>query len=427
MYYVPVLITAFFLGFNSGVNYASIGSSLTIFLNDIGLSVALIGFLSLRLIPFSFKALWTPVVDLVAVRTVGIRIGMRKDWIAILQLLLAFCYVILSLIMKTQNFSEENYSVILFTTVFMAFLGATSDSVLHGYRIELFKNDHIHKGSMIIAFSFSVGFLFSTSVALLLSSRVGWSITYLIYSLLILPGIIAIWLSRDDKSKVEKLTIKKIINKLKRNYFIPFLGILKKPYAKSVIIIAMFFKVSDSFMSTLLVPYLLDCGFTKDQIFGGNKFVEFFSISIGIFFAGYFLKKGKNIIKLIFSIEILAALSNLFFISLIYIPNTFLLGALSFFEAIISSTCNLVLMTFLSYFAKSSLRFTATIYAVLESCSLLNRYIISSFGGKIVEISDWKIFLIVSSALSVPTIITSIYLIRSKNFMKAMKISNDRN
>lgn len=407
MHKIPYLVTAFFLGLNSGINYASIGASLTLYLNDYHIDLALLGFLSLRQLPYSFKGLWSPVMDITPLRVFKEGFGHRKSWLIPTQLLLVCCYLTFAYF----NNPDKYLIMITLTAVIAAFLAATYDNALHGYRIELFEREEQSKGNSIIALSFKIGFYISLTSALVLSQYFSWKVVFCLYAFSMVPCIIIVWFSDEKKKITYKLSFSQTIRQLRKNYLEPFKFLLKKPFAFPIIIIVIFIKASDSFMDTLLLPYLLEMGFTKVQAAGYGRTVGFISYMIGTTIGGYILYKNYNIIKLLIFVEILSAVSNLGFVSFCYSSNDSLLMLVSFFESLSSSMCNIVLITFMSIFCKSTIRFTATFFAILQSFSLLNRLIISSFSGVTVEAFGWQTYLIISSLLSIPTLIACYYLL----------------
>ncbi|MEQ9116291.1 MAG: MFS transporter [Rickettsiales bacterium] len=400
-------ITTFFLGFNSGVSYATLGAVLTIYLNDFSISYVLLGFLSLRLLPYSFKGFWSPVLDIMPMRLFPAGFGHRKSWVVFTQIIIALCFLIFGLLKNPQ----DQIWLITINAVVAAFMAASYDNVLHGYRIELFPQELQPKANTIISISFKIGFFASLGASLVITEYLAWEIFFIVLSLVYIPGIVIFIFSYEKKSISKNLSISQNFKQVKRNYFAPFMALVKSKYALPIAIIVMFFKASDSFMDTLLVPYLLEIGFSKTQTAGYSKFIGFISYTIGTLVGGYFLHKKIHIIKTMICVEILSAISNLGFIPLMYYKSTLLLSIVSLLESMSSSMCNIVLITFLSYFSKSTLRFSGTFYAVLQSLSLLNRFIISSFSGLTVEVFGWKVFLIASSLLSIPALCGCFYLL----------------
>lgn len=79
-----------FLGFSSGLPLALTASTLFAWLAEAGVDKTTIGLFAAIAIPYSLKFLWSPVMDGVAVPVMGRRMGRRRSWLLILQLLVAF-------------------------------------------------------------------------------------------------------------------------------------------------------------------------------------------------------------------------------------------------------------------------------------------------------------------------------------------------
>ncbi len=412
------IVTAAILGFNSGINYATIGATLTIYLNDFKINYILLGFLSLRMLPYSFKGLWSPVVDILPIRLFPVAFGHRKSWLISMQILLIICYLLLA----AFNDIDRDVTIVTIIAIFASFLASTYDNALHGYRMELFRKEAQSKGNSIVALTFKIGFFFSLVSGLVISQYYSWSLVFGIFAITIIPCVFIIYYSREAKVIVKNLSLMQSFYMIKRNYKAPFIAMLKRPYVHYIIIIVMFFKASDSFMDTLLVPYLLDIGFSKVQTAGFSKITGFVSYSIGTIIGGYLLHKKFNILKLMIFTEIFSALTNLGFISFIYIgSNEYILALVSFLESMSSSMCNIVLITFMSYFCKSTLRFSATFYAILQSMSLFARLSVSSFSGVAVDLFGWQYYLIISSLLSIPAILGCYLLLSQPKFGDVFK------
>src|SRR6187551_747634 len=69
------------LGFASGLPYMLIFDTLSLWLRDAGLSLAVIGFFSLATLSFSFKFLWAPLIDRAKVPILHRLLGHRRAWI----------------------------------------------------------------------------------------------------------------------------------------------------------------------------------------------------------------------------------------------------------------------------------------------------------------------------------------------------------
>src|SRR5437868_2404696 len=83
-------------GFSSGLPFALLIGTLNAWLGELKINLATIGVLSWIGLTYSFKFLWSPAVDRVALPGLA-KLGRRKSWIAFCQVVLALGFLGLSL------------------------------------------------------------------------------------------------------------------------------------------------------------------------------------------------------------------------------------------------------------------------------------------------------------------------------------------
>ena len=117
-------------GFSSGLPFALLVGTLTAWLGEVGVKLATIGIFSWIGLAYSFKFLWSPVVD--RVRIPGLeRIGRRKSWIALCQAIIAACLALLA--MTNPAASIGNFVLAAFAA---ALASASHDIAIDGWRID---------------------------------------------------------------------------------------------------------------------------------------------------------------------------------------------------------------------------------------------------------------------------------------------------
>ena len=89
-----VLIVAF-LGFSSGLPLALSGSTLLVWMREVGVNLGTIGLFALVGTPYTVKFLWAPLVDALDVPVLSRRFGRRRGWLLLAQLLLMAAIVCL--------------------------------------------------------------------------------------------------------------------------------------------------------------------------------------------------------------------------------------------------------------------------------------------------------------------------------------------
>ena len=97
------------LGAISGFPWVLIGSSLSLWLKEDGLSRSTIGWAGLIFAVYAFNYLWAPLIDRIQIPFLTKKIGHRRGWIVLMQSIILLSLVIWSLI----DPSEKLYFVIL--------------------------------------------------------------------------------------------------------------------------------------------------------------------------------------------------------------------------------------------------------------------------------------------------------------------------
>lgn len=390
------LLTSLFLGLNSGLCYALIGSTFTAYLHDNHINLAIIGLLSCRLLPYSFKYLWAPFVDNLNISIFPKDFGQRKMWIISAQILLMIAIFSLGFVDI-----KDNFKFVFVLSFIIALLAATHDIAMEAFRIELFNKEYMHKASLANLIGFRIGLIITGAGGLFISHFIAWNYIFMIAASLILPCIWFVYRSKDmrviDNPKIN------ITMWSKKFLLEPLLVLFKIPNFMLTISVIAFYKLSDNYLDTMLIPFLSEIGYSKIQI---ASVVQTMSIGASITGAviGSYLIGKVNVIKNLFYIEILAALSNLCFLSLINskVDYSHVL-VIIIVENLISGISNIVLINYMSSLCDR--KFTATHYAILVSISGIFRTIISSSSGFIALNYGWINFFIISALLSIPSLI----------------------
>ena len=90
------MLVMLFLGFVSGLPFLLVSSTLSLWLKDIGISLAAIGVFSLVKAPYSFKWLISPIIDQYSLPFFS-KLGRRRGWAVFLQILLMLSLIYMAL------------------------------------------------------------------------------------------------------------------------------------------------------------------------------------------------------------------------------------------------------------------------------------------------------------------------------------------
>lgn len=185
------------LGFSSGLPYLLIFSSLSIWLKEAGFDIKVITMFSWAMLGYSFKFVWSPLVNAVPIPLLTKMLGQRRSWLLIAQLVVAFAIFMLGSFNPT---SDVVLDYMAFFAVLLGFSAATQDIVIDAYRIEIAEKSMQAVLSGMFMAGYRIGLIAAGAGALFLAEYLGstkasynyaaWQQTYYIMASLMLIGII---------------------------------------------------------------------------------------------------------------------------------------------------------------------------------------------------------------------------------------------
>jgi PAT family beta-lactamase induction signal transducer AmpG len=415
-----VLIFIIF-GFASGLPLAVIGETFRFWLVDEGVSLGTIGLTSLIGTAYTLKFLWAPIVDRISLGRITKKLGQRRSWLMVTQILLA----ILIISMSGLSPATQLTSLIILAVV-VAFISATFDIAVDAFRIEILSEEQLAAGTAVHVYGWYLGAkLVGGALALVLADMVGWSTGYFILGLLMGLGVIAVMITREPERKVsaemqqraaEVGEFLKARPKLPKSMgravgFVyvaavaPFLNMWER-FGRTLIPLIAFivlFKLCDAFGGVMSGPFLRDIGFTNTTIAEVYKVFGLVASLVGLALGGL-LVSGFGLMTAVWVAGILQVISNLGFSFLSTIgPDAYWLAGVIGFENLSSGMGNTILVVFLSKLCSTS--YTATQFALLSAFALLARTYLASPAGFLAEHIGWFDFFIVSAAAGIPSLL----------------------
>ena len=185
-------------GFSSGLPFSLLVGTLTAWLGEVGVKLATIGIFSWIGLAYSFKFLWSPVVDRVQIPGLE-RLGRRKSWIALCQTIIAACLALLAL--TDPATSIGNFVLIAFVA---ALASASHDIAIDGWRIDQADEDApIELLSAIYQFGYRTASIVGGAIALVMAARMSWPNVYLAMGALFV-GLLFVTLAAQDSERPER-------------------------------------------------------------------------------------------------------------------------------------------------------------------------------------------------------------------------------
>ena len=110
------------LGSISGFPWVLIASSLSLWLKEEGLSRSTVGWAGLIFAVYAFNYLWAPLVDRIQIPFLTKKIGHRRGWIVLMQIIILLSLLVWSVINPTQNLA-----LLITVGLIIAIASATQD------------------------------------------------------------------------------------------------------------------------------------------------------------------------------------------------------------------------------------------------------------------------------------------------------------
>ena len=133
LYFEKRMSRVLLLGIIQGFPFVLIYTALSLWLRENEFSRTQVGFISLIGITYGFNWLWAPLVDRIRIPWLTDKIGHRRSWIIIMQLI-----ILISLVLWGLNNPKENIWIVGLVGLIIAIASATQDIVTDALRIEQF-------------------------------------------------------------------------------------------------------------------------------------------------------------------------------------------------------------------------------------------------------------------------------------------------
>lgn len=388
----------FFLGFSGGIPLAMIGSVLSAWLTELGISKTSIGLFTLVSIPYSFKYLWSPFVDGLNLPILG-RFGKRRGW-----LLASQVFLLLAIFTLAITNPAENITLCAILAISVAFFSATQDIVIDAYRIEYLSPHQQGLGAAVYSYGYRISLYIAGAAPLIIATYLSWSSAYIFTGMLMLVGVITTLMIKEPSQRKQEDYIEKGIKVFFKEVIIaPFKNFMRIDNWHYIIIFVILFKLGDAMAGIMTTPFLLDIGFTKIEIVSIVKTYGLVTTFIGLLIGGLMVNKLNFREALLYS-GIAQMLSNLMFVYQDYVGHdSIALISTITVENLASGMGATVMIAYLS--SLCSIKFAATQYALLSSVVTLSRNLISGFSGIIVDNYNWTLFFLVSTIAALPALL----------------------
>ncbi len=429
------MLSIFLNGIASGFPWVIIGSAMTLWLQDEGLTRTAIGLFGSVFAVYSINWMWAPLLDRVKIPFLY-KLGQRRSWLILSQGLLLLLIVLIS-------FTDPKQSLVWvsFLALSVAAVSATQDIVIDAYRIDVMRVEEKDKLPATAAMATSgwwVGYGFLGAVALYLSDfGASWDRVYLLMSVFMI-GFMAVTLSlREPSSTREEIqantqaSYEELLggHNLWQKISAWILTTLVEPltdfftrFGKTALVILAFimlFKVGEAFLGRMSLVFYREIGFTVGEIATYSKLVGstltvLFSILASIITVHYGLVRGLMISG------IAMASTNLIFAYLAYVgSDTTVLAIAILLDNFTAAFSTVAFVAFISHLTNRA--YTATQYALMASAGNFGRTVFASGSGLLVDglNGDWITFFIITALMVIPSLLMLYWIGRKFRYLFA--------
>jgi MFS transporter, PAT family, beta-lactamase induction signal transducer AmpG len=383
------MLICVFTGFSSGLPLYLLINLLPAWLRSEHVDLKAIGLFALIQLPFTWKFVWSPLVDRYALPV----LGRRRSWMFLTQLLL-----LLSIPMFGALQPALELWTIAYLATAVAFFSATQDIAIDAYRRELLPEAELGLGNSIHVQAYRVSSLIPGALSLVLADYLPWQSVFTITALFMLPGLVTTLLVSEPR--VEHPPPRTLFDAV----VLPFREFVGRRGMRNALLVLAFiflYKLGDSMATALATPFYLDLGFTKSEIGLIAKNAGLWPSIIGGLLGGLWMVKiGINRALWLFGAVQLVSILGFAWLAHVNGPDRVVLALVIGFEAL---GVGLGTAAFVAFIARTTdPRYTATQFALFTSLAVVPRSIVNASTGWLVDAMGWFNFYLFCFVLALP-------------------------
>lgn len=429
------LLICVFAGFSSGLPLFLLIQLVPAWLRSEGVDLKSIGLLTLLQLPYTWKFLWSPLVD----RYGLLRFGRRRTWMFAMQVPLLIATVALGTVSvahmpgapqslsTTLTFLSHPMTLLALA---IALCSATYDIAVDAYRREILSDQELGLGMSVFVAAYRISGFVPGSLSLILADVMPWPQVFAITAAFVLPGIILpLLISEPANTEEVPHTLRAAAVEPMRE----FIGRAGWRHAVWILSFIFLYKLGDTLCVSLATPFYLDMGYTKTEIGLVAKNAGLWPSVIGGLLGGVWMLR-LGIARALWIFGVVQMLSILGFAWLAATGNSnlqasavpgFIVGLVQFMSEYMQIAVSpidmwrwlkLALVVGLEAFgvgvgtaafvafmaAQTHKAYTATQYALFSSLAMVPRTVINAFAGYMVDALGWVNFYFLCFALALP-------------------------
>lgn len=392
------------LGFSAGVPLPLTAFTLRQWMSESGVSLSAIGLTALIGLAYSFKFVWSPVLDHVAPPAFR-WLGRRRGWLATIQPLLALAILAL-------GFTDPATAAVatVAVAVLVAFLSASQDIVVDAYRIEILEERSQGYGLACYIWGYRAAMLASNAGALFVAELAGWTVAFAYCAALVGVGFLAVVLGPEPVAARAAAHAESWAQRIRAAVVDPFADFVRRRYWLAILLFIALFKLGEALAGVMTAPFYRDLGFSRTEVATVGSVFGLFATLGGALAGGWVVAKIGTARALVIT-GLLQMLSNLMYIALAQAGHSMpMLWAQVGVENFTDGLADAAFVTYLS--SLTSRAFTATQYALLSSLAAVPLRTLGASSGWLAEGLGWSWFFVLTTVAALPAMGIMLWLLR---------------
>jgi len=380
------LLSVSLLSFASGLPLGLVWIAIPTWMAQAGVDIKVIGLFTLAQAPWSFKFLWSPLMDRYPLPI----LGRKRGWILLSQVAL----LALGLWLAGVPANADTVWVIGAIALATGFAAATQDIAYDAYTVEVLHKEEQGAAVGARVALYRAAMFISGGLAITLVASWSWAAVNVALALCYAPLLLVTVKAPEPESlPTPPKTLREAV-------WGPFVGFLGQDRALEILAFVVLFKLADQLTQALTGPFLVQIGFGPADVGVVRSGIAVAATLVGTFLGGL-LTNAIGLGRALWITGLLQIFSNLGYALVAQVgPNRLVMYSAVAFELGMSGMGTGAFGVLLLRLTQK--RFSATQYALLSSLFSIPRVLAGPPAGLLVDVLGWRDFFISTLFAGIP-------------------------
>jgi PAT family beta-lactamase induction signal transducer AmpG len=354
-----------------------------------GVDIKTIGFVTLAQAPWTFKFLWSPLMD----RYAPPFLGRKRGWAVVAQVALLATTLALAFLAR----DPPQIWLIGLATLLVAFAAASQDIAIDAYAVEVLHEDEQGVAAGARTAVGRLALFLSGRVVITAAKWISWPALFAGQALVYLPAMVLMYFSPESEEPPQPP------RSLRSAVWDPFVSFLRQKRAVEIAVFLTLYKFGDNLASSLVSPFLIQTGFDLTDVGIAAGTIGLVATIVGAI-AGGTITTAIGLGHALWLFGFLQAFSNIGYVLIAQSgPNRPLMYVAMAIEAGTSGMGTGAFSVLLLRLTRKE--FSATQYALLSSIFALGRTVAGPMAGVLVDAMGWRSFFVLTIFAAAPGLV----------------------